>query len=77
MTGTFLQIGRPQLVDLISQVGWSAHSWSHSAAGLSAQERQPGGKVRLQPANINMHPIVVPAKDVHLQGCVIGVLRRY
>ncbi len=39
--------------------------------------REPGGKVRLQPANAQMKPIVVPAKDVQLQGRVIGVLRRY
>lgn len=34
-------------------------------------------KVRLQPANSDMDPIVVPAKDVALQGRVVGVLRRY
>jgi repressor LexA len=39
--------------------------------------REPGGKVRLQPANAQMKPIVVPAKDVQVQGRVIGVLRRY
>lgn len=39
--------------------------------------REPGGKVRLQPANANMPPIVLPARDVQIQGRVIGVLRRY
>lgn len=39
--------------------------------------REPGGKVRLQPANAQMPPIFVPAKDVQIQGRVIGVLRRY
>lgn len=39
--------------------------------------REPGGKVRLQPANAQMPPIVVPAKDVQIQGRVIGILRRY
>ncbi|MFQ5738452.1 MAG: transcriptional repressor LexA, partial [Acidobacteriota bacterium] len=38
--------------------------------------REPGGTVRLQPANARMAPIVVPAKDVQIQGRVIGVLRR-
>ena len=39
--------------------------------------REPNGKVRLQPANAQMEPIVLPAKDVKIQGRVIGVLRRY
>ncbi|MFB3140839.1 MAG: LexA family protein, partial [Candidatus Acidiferrales bacterium] len=39
--------------------------------------REPGGKIRLQPANDQMKPIVVPAKDVQVQGRIIGVLRRY
>jgi repressor LexA len=34
-------------------------------------------KVRLQPANAQMDPIVVPAGDVKIQGRVIGVLRKY
>ena len=39
--------------------------------------REANGKVRLQPANSQMEPIVLPAKDVKIQGRVIGVLRRY
>jgi len=39
--------------------------------------REPGGKVRLQPANANLPPIILPAGDVQIQGRVIGVLRRY
>lgn len=35
------------------------------------------GKVRLQPANAQMEPIVVPARNVKIQGRVIGVLRKY
>ncbi|HEX5413112.1 MAG TPA: transcriptional repressor LexA [Terriglobia bacterium] len=35
------------------------------------------GKVRLQPANAQMDPIIVPAGDVRIQGRVIGVLRKY
>jgi repressor LexA len=35
------------------------------------------GKVRLQPANSRMDPIIVPARDVTIQGRVIGVLRKY
>ena len=36
-----------------------------------------GEKVRLQPANSQMDPIVLPASDVQIQGRVIGVLRKY
>jgi repressor LexA len=39
--------------------------------------REPNGKVRLQPANAQMDPIVVPARDVKIQGRVVGVLRKY
>ncbi|HZP23432.1 MAG TPA: transcriptional repressor LexA [Terriglobales bacterium] len=36
-----------------------------------------GGKVRLQPSNASMEPIIVPARSVQVQGRVIGVLRKY
>jgi len=39
--------------------------------------RAPSGKVRLQPANAQMDPIIVSARDVKIQGRVIGVLRKY
>jgi repressor LexA len=39
--------------------------------------REPGGKIRLQPANVHMSPIVVAAADVKIQGKVVGVLRKY
>jgi repressor LexA len=39
--------------------------------------REPGGRVRLQPANPLMEPLVVEAADVRIQGVVIGVLRKY
>jgi repressor LexA len=39
--------------------------------------REPGGKVRLQPANSAMAPIIVPGPDVKIQGRVVGVLRKY
>jgi repressor LexA len=31
----------------------------------------------LQPANTQMDPIILPARDVKIQGRVIGVLRKY
>ena len=46
-------------------------------ATLKRFYREPGGKIRLQPANSEMAPIVVPAADVKIQGRVVGVLRKY
>ncbi len=46
-------------------------------ATLKRFYREPGGKVRLQPANATLEPIVLPAADVKVQGRVIGVLRKY
>lgn len=36
-----------------------------------------GEKIRLQPSNSKMKPIMVHARDVDIQGRVIGVLRKY
>ena len=36
-----------------------------------------GDRVRLQPSNATMAPILVPASAVEIQGRVIGVLRKY
>ena len=36
-----------------------------------------GANIRLQPSNVNMKPIIVPAASVQIQGRVIGVLRKY
>jgi repressor LexA len=36
-----------------------------------------GDRVRLQPSNATMAPIVMPAAAVEIQGRVIGVLRKY
>jgi repressor LexA len=36
-----------------------------------------GDKIRLQPSNSSMKPIIVPAASVQIQGRVIGVLRKY
>jgi repressor LexA len=48
-----------------------------SEATLKRFYREPGGKIRLQPANSEMPPIVVPGQDVKIQGRVISVLRKY
>jgi repressor LexA len=50
---------------------------SGTDATLKRLFREPNGKVRLQPANAQMDPIILPARDVRIQGRVIGVLRKY
>jgi len=44
-------------------------------ATLKRFYREGAGKIRLQPANSEMAPIMVAANDVKIQGRVIGVLR--
>jgi repressor LexA len=39
--------------------------------------REKGGKVRLQPANDAMQPIVVAAKNLEIRGVVVAVMRKY
>jgi repressor LexA len=39
--------------------------------------REPGDKVRLQPANAALQPILVPGADVQIQGRLLAVLRKY
>jgi repressor LexA len=46
-------------------------------ATLKRIYREPGGMIRLQPANSTMEPILVPGKDVEVQGRLLAVLRKY
>jgi len=39
--------------------------------------RERGGKVRLQPANPQVEPIMVKEKDLEVRGVVVAVLRKY
>jgi repressor LexA len=39
--------------------------------------REGGGRVRLQPANTRLKPLVVDQDELQIQGVVIGVLRKY
>ncbi|MBI3301497.1 MAG: repressor LexA [Deltaproteobacteria bacterium] len=39
--------------------------------------RERGGRVRLQPANPQVEPIVVKEKDLEIRGVVVAVLRKY
>jgi repressor LexA len=48
-----------------------------NSATVKKYYRERDGRVRLQPANETMTPIVVDEDDVAIQGVVVGVLRRY
>ncbi len=39
--------------------------------------REPGGWIRLQPANTTMQPMRFQERDVLIQGVVVGVIRKY
>ena len=39
--------------------------------------REPGGWIRLQPANASMQPLRVNERDIIVQGVVVGVIRKY
>ena len=39
--------------------------------------REPGGWIRLQPANPTMQPLRLNERDVIVQGVVVGVIRKY
>ncbi len=50
---------------------------SGSETTLKRFYREPGDKIRLQPANAGLKPIIVPANDVQIQGRLLAVLRKY
>ena len=46
-------------------------------ATLKKFYKESGGKIRLQPANEEMEPIIVESNQVKIQGVVTGIVRRY
>lgn len=46
-------------------------------ATLKSFFKEKNGKIRLQPANKEMDPIIVNASEITIQGKVTGVIRRY
>jgi repressor LexA len=46
-------------------------------ATLKRLYHEPNGRIRLQPANAAMQPIVVDPDLVQIQGRVLAVLRKY
>ena len=49
----------------------------NTEATLKRFYRESADTVRLQPANTELQPILVPAKDVSIQGRLLAVLRKY
>ena len=48
-----------------------------TSATVKRYYREPGGWIRLQPANATMQPMRVNERDVMVQGVVVGVIRKY
>ena len=48
-----------------------------NSATVKKMYREPDGRIRLQPANPSMAPIVEDASNVQIQGVVVGVIRKY
>jgi repressor LexA len=46
-------------------------------ATLKSYYKEKAGKIRLQPANEEMDPIIVDSNQVKIQGVVTGIVRRY
>jgi repressor LexA len=39
--------------------------------------REPGRRLRLQPSNAELEPLIVDADQVTVQGTIVGLLRHY
>jgi repressor LexA len=50
---------------------------SGSETTLKRFYREPEDMIRLQPANAALKPILVPSRDVQIQGRLLAVLRKY
>ncbi len=48
-----------------------------SEATVKRFYREPGGWIRLQPANVTMAPLRFQESDVLIQGVVVGVIRKF
>ncbi len=47
------------------------------AATVKKLYREPGGRIRLQPANAAMEPMFFDPDEITIQGIVVGVIRKY
>lgn len=74
LTGDYVLVERTQQAGdgeiVVALVGGSETT-------LKRLYHEPGGRIRLQPANASMKPIIVDAAQVQIQGRVLAVLRKY
>ncbi|MGI9626070.1 MAG: transcriptional repressor LexA, partial [Longimicrobiales bacterium] len=49
----------------------------NESATVKKLYRESGNRIRLQPANAAMKPIIEPADNVDIQGVVVGVIRKF
>jgi repressor LexA len=74
MNGDFVLVQRTQTADDGDIV---AALIEGNETTLKRLYHEPGGRIRLQPANASMQPIIVNAADVQIQGRLLAVLRKY
>ena len=74
MNGDFVLVQRTQTADDGDIV---AALIEGNETTLKRLYHEPGGRIRLQPANAAMQPIIVNAADVQIQGRLLAVLRKY
>ncbi|HXQ29215.1 MAG TPA: transcriptional repressor LexA [Gemmatimonadales bacterium] len=72
--GDFVIVQERQQADSGQMVVALVHGTS---ATVKKFYREPGGWIRLQPANPAMAPLRVNERDVMVQGVVVGVIRKY
>lgn len=61
----------------IAENGETVVAVINGAATVKRFHLESGERVRLQPANENLQPIIADAKDVEIRGVVVAVMRKY
>ncbi len=73
LDGDFVVVSRRR----VAENGEMVAALVNGEATLKRFYREGDGRIRLQPANERLSPIVAPAEDVEVQGVVVGLMRRY
>ena len=71
-----LETYQKKLPELLSNEGKFALVHGEGAT-VKRFYREPGGWIRLQPANDTVQPLRLNERDVIVQGVVVGVIRKY
>src|SRR5207248_6797457 len=72
--GAFIVVHEPNQADNGQTVVPLVHG---SSATVKRFSRDPGGWIRLEPANPAVNPLRVNERDVVVQGVVVGVIRKF